>query len=81
MTKEKISQFYSDRDKLASDQHAFRMAHFRQALTSNGGIRWDVQRRLHFLRRNLTHRVDRIRPGWIARVRGGARRLAARAPT
>jgi 2-polyprenyl-6-methoxyphenol hydroxylase-like FAD-dependent oxidoreductase len=70
MNTEKISQFYSDRDKIASDERAFRMAHFRQALTSNSGIRWNVRRRLHFLRRNITHRVDRIQPGWIARVRG-----------
>jgi 2-polyprenyl-6-methoxyphenol hydroxylase-like FAD-dependent oxidoreductase len=67
---EKISQFYSDRDKVASDQRSLNMAYFRQALTSNKDIRWNVQRRLHFLRRNLTHRVDRISPGWIARLRG-----------
>jgi hypothetical protein len=70
MSTEKIAQFYSDRDKVASDQRAFRMAHFRQALTSNNGIRWNVQRKLHFLRRRMTHRVDRLQPGWIARVRG-----------
>ena len=70
MNTEKISQFYSDREKIASDERAFRMAHFRQALTSNSGLRWNVRRRLHFLRRNITHRVDRIQPGWIARVRG-----------
>ena len=70
MNTEKISQFYSDREKIASDERAFRMAYFRQALTSNSGLRWNVRRRLHFLRRNITHRVDRIQPGWIARVRG-----------
>ena len=73
MGTDKISQFYSDRDKIACDDHAFRMAHFRQALTSNDGMRWTMRRRLHFLRRNITHRVDRIRPGWIARVRGALR--------
>ena len=73
MDADKISQFYSDGDKVASDDHAFRMAHFRQALTSNDGMRWNMRRRMHFLRRNITHRVDRIRPGWIARVRGALR--------
>jgi 2-polyprenyl-6-methoxyphenol hydroxylase-like FAD-dependent oxidoreductase len=73
MSKEKIAQFYSDSDKVAADQHSLKMAHFRQALTSKSGVRWNMRRRLHFLRRNITHRVDRIRPGWIARVRGALR--------
>lgn len=70
MGTEKISMFYSDRDKVASDQLAFRMAHFRQALTTEAGMRWDLRRRLHFLRRNLRHRVDSIRPGWTAGIVG-----------
>ncbi|HYW64493.1 MAG TPA: FAD-dependent monooxygenase [Bradyrhizobium sp.] len=70
---EKISQFYADQDKMAADQRSLRMAHFRQALTSASDLRWNVHRRLHFLRRNLTHRVDRINPGWIARFRGALR--------
>jgi 2-polyprenyl-6-methoxyphenol hydroxylase-like FAD-dependent oxidoreductase len=69
MGTEKISMFYSDRDKIASDQRAFSMAHFRQALTSGAGVRWDLRRRLHFLRRNLRHHVDWIAPGWTARIR------------
>lgn len=73
MGKEKISQFYSDRDKIASDEHSLRMARFRQALTSSNDIRWNVRRRMHFLRRRITHRVDGIQPGWIARVRGALR--------
>jgi len=70
MGQEKIAQFYSDPDKLAADQRSLQVAHFRQALASSTDIRWNVQRRLHFLRRRITHRVDRIRPGWIARIRG-----------
>jgi len=66
----KISQFYSDRDKIAADQRSLRVAHFRQALASSTDLRWNVQRRLHFLRRSIAHRVDQIRPGWVARVRG-----------
>jgi 2-polyprenyl-6-methoxyphenol hydroxylase-like FAD-dependent oxidoreductase len=73
MGEEKISQFYSDPDKVATDQRSLKMARFRQALTSGEGLRWNVQRRLHFLRRHLTHRIDRIRPGWIARLRGALR--------
>jgi 2-polyprenyl-6-methoxyphenol hydroxylase-like FAD-dependent oxidoreductase len=73
MGNDKISQFYSDRDKIAADQLSLRMARFRHALTSRNDIRWNVQRRLHFLRRNITHRVDQIRPGWIARFRGSLR--------
>jgi 2-polyprenyl-6-methoxyphenol hydroxylase-like FAD-dependent oxidoreductase len=73
MSAEKISQFYLDPDKVASDARAFKMAYFRQALTANDGIPWNVRRRLHFLRRSLTHRVDGIQPGWIARIRGALR--------
>jgi 2-polyprenyl-6-methoxyphenol hydroxylase-like FAD-dependent oxidoreductase len=68
MGTEKISMFYSDRDKVASDERAFSMAHFRQALTSGPGVRWDLRRRLHFLWRNLRHRVDSISPGWTGRI-------------
>lgn len=70
MGTEKISQFYSDPDKLAADQRSLKMAHFRQALTSRNDFGWDVRRRLHFLRRSLTHRVDQMHPGWLGRVRG-----------
>lgn len=67
---EKIATFYSDRDKIASDQHAFQMAHFRQALTSGAGMRWNLRRRLHFLKRNVRHHLDSIQPGWTSRVIG-----------
>lgn len=70
---EKISQFYSDRDKIAADQQSLRMARFREALTSREDIGWDVRRRLHFLRRSLTHRVDQMHPGWLGRVREALR--------
>lgn len=73
MGREKISQFYSDRDKVAADQQSLKMARFRQALTSRNDIGWDVRRRLHFLRRSLTHRVDQMHPGWLGRVRGALR--------
>jgi 2-polyprenyl-6-methoxyphenol hydroxylase-like FAD-dependent oxidoreductase len=73
MGTEKISQFYSDPDKLAADQRSLKMARFRQALTSRNDIEWDVRRRLHFLRRSLTHRVDQMHPGWLGRVRGALR--------
>ncbi|MHC1945262.1 FAD-dependent monooxygenase [Bradyrhizobium sp. UFLA06-06] len=70
---DKIAQFYSDRDKLAADQHSLQLANFRQALTSNTGVRWNLRRKLHFLRRMITHRVDRIHPGWVMRVRSALR--------
>ncbi|MDA9449909.1 MULTISPECIES: FAD-dependent oxidoreductase [Bradyrhizobium] len=73
MDQEKITQFYSDRDKIAADQQSLKMARFRQALTSRNDIGWDVRRRLHFLRRSLTHRVDQMHPGWLGRVRGALR--------
>jgi 2-polyprenyl-6-methoxyphenol hydroxylase-like FAD-dependent oxidoreductase len=73
MGREKISQFYSDRDKIAADQQSLKMARFRQALTSRNDIGWDVRRRLHFLRRSLTHRVDQMHAGWLGRVRGALR--------
>ncbi|WP_050386825.1 FAD-dependent oxidoreductase [Bradyrhizobium pachyrhizi] len=70
---DKIAQFYSDRDKLAADHHSLQLANFRQALTSNTDVRWNLRRKLHFLRRMITHRVDRIRPGWVMRVRSALR--------
>ncbi|MET4326789.1 2-polyprenyl-6-methoxyphenol hydroxylase-like FAD-dependent oxidoreductase [Bradyrhizobium sp. i1.15.2] len=73
MSQDKISEFYSDVDKVAADQQSLKMAHFRQALTSRNDIGWDVRRRLHFLRRRITHRVDQMRPGWLAHVRGALR--------
>ena len=69
MGTEKISAFYSDCDKIASDERAFRMAHFRRALTSGAGMQWDLRRRLHFLRRSLRHHLDSISPGWTTRVK------------
>ncbi|WP_375309806.1 NAD(P)/FAD-dependent oxidoreductase [Bradyrhizobium sp. A5] len=73
MGNEKISQFYSDPDKVAADERSLKMARFRQALTSRSDIGWDVRRRFHFLRRSLTHRVDQMHPGWLGRVRGALR--------
>jgi len=73
MSREKIAEFYVDPDKIAADQHSLKMARFRQALTSRDDISWDVRRRLHFLRRRITHRVDQIRPGWFAQVRSALR--------
>ncbi|MCP1751320.1 FAD-dependent oxidoreductase [Bradyrhizobium elkanii] len=70
---DKIAQFYSDRDKLAADQHSLQLASFRQALTLNTDMRWNLRRKLHFLRRMITHRVDRIHPGWVMRVRSALR--------
>lgn len=70
---EKIAQFYSDPEKLAADQQSLKMARFRQALTSRNDISWDMRRRLHFLRRSITHRVDQMRPGWLAQVRSALR--------
>lgn len=69
----KIAQFYSDRDKLAADRHSLQLARFREALTSNTDMRWTMQRKLHFLRRMITHQVDRIHPGWVMRVRSALR--------
>jgi 2-polyprenyl-6-methoxyphenol hydroxylase-like FAD-dependent oxidoreductase len=73
MGTEKIAQFYSDRDKLAADQLSLQLARYRQDLTSNTDARWTMQRKLHFLRRAITHRVDRIHPGWVMRVRSALR--------
>ncbi|QPF86135.1 FAD-dependent monooxygenase [Bradyrhizobium genosp. L] len=73
MSTEKIAQFYSDHDKLAADRHSLQMARFRQAMTSNTEAKWHVRRRLHFLRRMITYRVDRIHPGWVSRLRGALR--------
>jgi 2-polyprenyl-6-methoxyphenol hydroxylase-like FAD-dependent oxidoreductase len=70
---EKISQFYSDPDKIAADQQSLKMARFRQALTSRNDISWDMRRRLHFLRRNITHRLGQMRPGWLAQVQSAPR--------
>lgn len=73
MGREKISEFYVDPDKVAADQQSLKMARFRQALTSRNDISWDMRRRLHFLRRSIAHRVDQMRPGWLAHVRSALR--------
>jgi 2-polyprenyl-6-methoxyphenol hydroxylase-like FAD-dependent oxidoreductase len=73
MSKDKISEFYCDPVKLAADQQSLKMARFRQALTSRNDVGWDLRRRLHFLRRRVTHRVDQMRPGWLAQVRSALR--------
>ncbi|QIG94365.1 MULTISPECIES: FAD-dependent oxidoreductase [unclassified Bradyrhizobium] len=73
MGTEKIAQFYSDPDKLAADQLSLQLARYRQDLTLNTDARWTMQRKLHFLRRAITHRVDRIHPGWVMRVRSALR--------
>lgn len=73
MSKEKISEFYSDPVKVAADQQSLKMARFRQALTSRNDVGWDLRRRLHFLRRRVTHQVDQMRPGWLAQVRSALR--------
>ncbi|WP_076866586.1 FAD-dependent oxidoreductase [Bradyrhizobium mercantei] len=73
MGTDKIAQFYSDHDKLAADQHSLHLARYREALTSNTDVRWTMQRKLHFLRRMVTHQVDRIHPGWVMRVRSALR--------
>lgn len=73
MSKEKISEFYVDPVKVAADQQSLKMARFRQALTSRNDVGWDLRRRLHFLRRRVTHQVDQMRPGWLAQVRSALR--------
>ncbi|WP_244069489.1 NAD(P)/FAD-dependent oxidoreductase [Bradyrhizobium sp. Ce-3] len=70
---EKITQFYADPDKLASDRHSLQLARYREALTSKTDVRWTTQRKLHFLRRTITHQVDRIHPGWVMRIRSALR--------
>ena len=73
MGAEKIAQFYADHDKLAADRHSLELARYREALTSKTDVRWTMQRKLHFLRRMITHQVDRIHPGWVMRVRSALR--------
>ncbi|WP_461357481.1 FAD-dependent oxidoreductase [Bradyrhizobium sp. USDA 4454] len=73
MGTEKIAQFYSDQHKLAADRHSLQLARYREALTSKTDVRWTMQRKLHFLRRMITHRLDRIHPGWVMRVRSALR--------
>ncbi|MBR0870345.1 FAD-dependent monooxygenase [Bradyrhizobium tropiciagri] len=73
MGTEKIAQYYSDADKLAADRYSLQMAYFRQALTLSRDVKWSLRRQLHFLRRMIAYRIDRIQPGWITRVRGALR--------
>lgn len=73
MGKDKIAQFYADQDKIAADQRSLRVARYRQALTSSPAMSWAVRRKLHFMRRRAVHRVDRINPGWVARLRSALR--------
>jgi 2-polyprenyl-6-methoxyphenol hydroxylase-like FAD-dependent oxidoreductase len=70
MGTEKIAMFYADREKIASDERAFRMAHYRQAMTTGAGLKAGLRRSLHFLRRKVRHHVDSISPGWTGRLIG-----------
>jgi 2-polyprenyl-6-methoxyphenol hydroxylase-like FAD-dependent oxidoreductase len=62
MSAEKIATFYEDPVKRAADARSARLAEYRRLLTVDAGVRWQLQRRQHFLRRRLA--------AWIRQRRG-----------
>jgi 2-polyprenyl-6-methoxyphenol hydroxylase-like FAD-dependent oxidoreductase len=73
MDKEKIAQFYRDPVKRAADADAMRLAHYRRALTIDPSLRWNLQRRQHFMRRRIVSWMDRLSPGIAGQLKSYAR--------
>ncbi|MDX8536306.1 NAD(P)/FAD-dependent oxidoreductase [Mesorhizobium abyssinicae] len=70
MAAAKIAAFYGDPAKLAMDAHGLQLADFRRRLTIENDLRWRARRHLHFSRRRIMHGINRLSPGFAARLRG-----------
>jgi 2-polyprenyl-6-methoxyphenol hydroxylase-like FAD-dependent oxidoreductase len=77
MDKEKIARFYADPSKRAADASAMRLAGYRRALTIDPSLGWALYRRQHFMRRRLIGLIDRLSPGWTARLKAYRPRLGS----
>ena len=73
ISKTKIAQFYRDPVKRAVDAQAMRLAHYRRSLTVDPGLRWNLHRRQHFMRRRLVGLIDRVSPGLAGQLKSYAR--------
>jgi len=73
MDAEKIAQFYRDPVKRAVDADAMRLAHFRRSLTIDPSLRWNLQRRQHFMRRRIVSWMDRMNPKLAGPLKAYAR--------
>ena len=69
----KVAQFYRDPVKRAVDADAMRLAHYRRSLTIDPSLRWNLQRRQHFMRRRIVSWMDRVSPGLSGRLKAYAR--------
>jgi 2-polyprenyl-6-methoxyphenol hydroxylase-like FAD-dependent oxidoreductase len=73
MGADKIAQFYRDPVKRAVDADAMRLAHYRRSLTIDPSLRWNLQRRQHFMRRRIVAWMDRLSPGLAGQLKSYAR--------
>ena len=62
MGTDKIAAFYADDDKRACDERSARAAEYRRASTLGEGLRWEVHRRQHFLRRQVRNWLKQVTP-------------------
>jgi 2-polyprenyl-6-methoxyphenol hydroxylase-like FAD-dependent oxidoreductase len=78
MGAEKISGFYADPRKQAMDQSALALSHYRRDLAVARGMRWEIRRRQHFMRRRFVGWLDGMNPALVANLkswrRGGVSR-------
>jgi 2-polyprenyl-6-methoxyphenol hydroxylase-like FAD-dependent oxidoreductase len=77
MGAEKIAAFYGDEVKRGVDAEAMRLAHYRRSLTVDPSLRWNLERRKHFMRRRVVSWMDRVTPGLANQLRSYKRRRAS----
>lgn len=76
MAAAKIATFYDDPVKQAMDEHGLQLANFRRSLTIDTDLRWRARRQVHFSQRRILHEIDKLSPGFAARLRGLRRHTA-----
>ena len=69
MTAAKISQFYDDPAKRASDERAAQLAEYRRSLTIDGSLGWSLRRQQLYMRRQVLNWIDGFDPGWTRRLK------------
>ncbi len=62
MGRDKLAQFYDDADKKAVDASSAHSAEYRRSSTIGQGLRWEVHRRQHYLRRRVRNWLRRVTP-------------------
>lgn len=74
MGAEKIAAFYDDADKRAMDARALALADFRRNFTIDKSLAWWARRHAQYFRRGALYGVERLSPGFTARLKQLRRR-------